>query len=250
MPLFSGLPESELGKLVPACERRTFRAGDAITANGAPADGAYVLLSGSAVRPANGASELVYEPGAVIGELAMFIDTTFSATVIARTACSTAVLGRERIAALLRREPVLTTLLVRRMRERLYGIAHELKALSERLAQDPAAFDEPPAPAHRAGPAHADPYLAPGHGGMGARPVVPPQLDAGLDTFKAAGGLRWPYGAERSNFASTGTWSEGRGQSRGSVSTASSFEAEARAGVAQMWSSLRPRLDDRQFRAR
>ena len=71
-----------------------------------------------------------------------------------------------------------------------------------------------------------------------------PQLFGGTD---AAAGAHRP---DRSKSAMTGAWSEGRCQPRASRSTSAPASAPESAGVAQIWSSRRPRSEADQSRAR
>ncbi len=86
----------------------------------------------------------------------------------------------------------------------------------------------------------------------GDRDHAPSRPAAGGD-HRPAAPRRYLTGAgfrQRSTVTDTGTWSEGRSQPRASLSTSSVLNFGARSGVAQTWSSRRPRLDASQSFAR
>lgn len=76
------------------------------------------------------------------------------------------------------------------------------------------------------------------------------ELHAIGDRLEDDGGYGPPDASPNANEASTGTWSDGLDQSRAASMTASDSQADARAGVVQTWSNLRPLFDVRQSRAR
>ena len=86
MPLFAGLKPLQLTEIARQAERIGFRPGSTITQAGAAGDGAYLIVSGEAVRIASDqrASQVI-EPGSLIGELAMLAEHAYGATVLHRT---------------------------------------------------------------------------------------------------------------------------------------------------------------------
>ncbi len=86
VPLFSGLKPLQLTEIARQAERIAFRRGSTITKAGAAGDGAYLIVSGDAVRvpePRSDVQPMPIEPGSLVGELAMLIDHVYGATVVA-----------------------------------------------------------------------------------------------------------------------------------------------------------------------
>src|SRR5262245_12806343 len=87
VPLFAGLRPLQITELARRAERVIFRRGEIIARAGEPADGAYLIVSGSAehiVRAGNRATSMPVEPGSLVGEMAMLVEHDFRDTVVAR----------------------------------------------------------------------------------------------------------------------------------------------------------------------
>jgi len=88
-PLFQGLSDEELQKLMDMAEPVALRAGDVLIKQGEPGDSAYVVISGEfEVQKQAGQSLIkidVRNPGDVVGEMALISRTPRSASVIAKT---------------------------------------------------------------------------------------------------------------------------------------------------------------------
>ncbi len=86
VPLFAGLKPLQITEIARQAERLTFRAGAVITQVGRPADGAYLIVAGSAERRAPTGSLFLpdrIEPGSLICELAMFVEFVPRSTTVA-----------------------------------------------------------------------------------------------------------------------------------------------------------------------
>ena len=86
VPLFAELKPLQISRIARQAERCCFRRGDIITKAGAPGDGAFLILSGEAgAGPAGdrGRHPEPIEPGSLVGELAMFVEHVYGATVVA-----------------------------------------------------------------------------------------------------------------------------------------------------------------------
>jgi signal transduction histidine kinase len=88
-PLFQGLSDEELNRLMDMAEPVSLRAGDILIRQGEPGDSAYVLISGDfEVEKQSGQSLIkidVRNPGDVVGEMALLSRAPRSASVIAKT---------------------------------------------------------------------------------------------------------------------------------------------------------------------
>ncbi|HEX9330882.1 MAG TPA: ATP-binding protein [Anaerolineales bacterium] len=88
-PLFQGLSDEELQKLMGMAEPVSLRAGDVLIKQGEPGDSAYVVMRGDfEVQKQSGQSLIkidVRNPGDVVGEMALLSQTPRSASVIAKT---------------------------------------------------------------------------------------------------------------------------------------------------------------------
>jgi len=85
LPLFAGLPESDLDWLNENAEPVSIRAGDLLIEEGTPGDAMYIILDGEfQVTKRSGPQEIaldVREPGVVIGEMSLLDNTPRSASV-------------------------------------------------------------------------------------------------------------------------------------------------------------------------
>src|SRR5512133_1352282 len=88
-PLFQGLSDEELQRLMDMAEPFSLRAGDVLIRQGEPGDSAYVLIKGEfEVQKQSGQSLIkidVRNPGDVVGEMALLSRTPRSATIVAKT---------------------------------------------------------------------------------------------------------------------------------------------------------------------
>ncbi|HET6823838.1 MAG TPA: ATP-binding protein [Anaerolineales bacterium] len=88
-PLFQGLSDEELQKLMDMAEPLSLRAGDVLIRQGEPGDSAYVVMQGEfEVQKQTGQSLIkidVRNPGDVVGEMALLSRAPRNATLIAKT---------------------------------------------------------------------------------------------------------------------------------------------------------------------
>jgi len=88
-PLFQGLADEELQKLMDMAEPVFLRAGDVLISQGEPGDAAYVVIKGEfEVQKQTGQSLIkidVRNPGDVVGEMALLSRAPRNATLIAKT---------------------------------------------------------------------------------------------------------------------------------------------------------------------
>lgn len=120
-PLFAGLGQADLARIVARLVTRSLTPGEALMRQGDDAaDGAHLLMAGEldvcTPRPDGGLQRLAtLAPGQVAGELALAGQTVRTATVIARSAAEVSSLPVAAFAELLAEAPELHAVVLRRM---------------------------------------------------------------------------------------------------------------------------------------
>ena len=134
VPLFQGLQPEQLAELARHAERVSFRAGSKITEKGSPGDGAYLIVAGEAARVvADGSAEQI-EPGSLIGELAMLIDHTYGATVLAQGRVNCLKILRSALYQQMEQDPHLAEHFSDILTERLKSVAEQMRQIDKLLA--------------------------------------------------------------------------------------------------------------------
>ena len=104
-PLFEGLSDEELQRLMDMAQPRSVRAGEVLIKQGELGDAAYVVLSGEfEIQKQAGQSLIkidVRNPGDVVGEMALLSSTPRNATVLAKTDSETMRIPKEAFEKLL-----------------------------------------------------------------------------------------------------------------------------------------------------
>lgn len=136
LPLFSSLKAEQLEEIAHRAEKLRFKAGDVITQAGAPADGAYLIVSGQAERidaaPAAEREQIV--PGSMIGEMAMLIDQEYRATVVARDRVLCLKISRAALTQQMIEDPSVADGLHDQMAQRLRRTAEQLRRIDQVIA--------------------------------------------------------------------------------------------------------------------
>ena len=105
-PLFQGLSDEELNRLIDMAKPVSLRAGDILIKQGDPGDSAFVILTGEfEVQKQTGQSLIkidVRNPGDVVGEMALLSRAPRNATVISKTDSETLCIPQEAFEELLR----------------------------------------------------------------------------------------------------------------------------------------------------
>jgi cAMP-dependent protein kinase regulator len=103
VPLLATLLPYERSKIADALEEVRFKAGATIIAEGEPGEDFFILESGTAEVYKNGEEGclMTYKKGDYFGELALLNDAPRAASVVAKTDCTAAILGREPFSRLL-----------------------------------------------------------------------------------------------------------------------------------------------------
>lgn len=150
----SPLQITEIARLA---DRVVFKPGDTIIAPDLPADAAVVIVSGEAERaggPFKDADGGPIGEGALLGEMAMLVETHYTSTIVARTQVRALRLTRQQIARQMADDPALAEHFIARLSDRLKALAREMHAIADVLKdRDTAATTPPVAPALALGPA-------------------------------------------------------------------------------------------------
>ncbi|MBX9591358.1 MAG: cyclic nucleotide-binding domain-containing protein [Hyphomonadaceae bacterium] len=155
VPLFADLGPEQLAEIARQAERIAFRRGSTITKAGTPGDGACLIVSGDAVRLPDAGSRAApqpIEPGSLIGELAMLVEHTYGATVVAQGRVHCLKITRAALHEQMEADPSLADHLLGILTARLTQVAEDMHRLDSVLAcgrtpRHAAADMPPPAPA-------------------------------------------------------------------------------------------------------
>jgi cAMP-dependent protein kinase regulator len=103
VPLLATLLPYERSKIADALEEVKFKAGATIIREGEPGEDFFILESGTAevYKEDEDGCVMTYKKGDYFGELALLNDAPRAATVVAKTDCTAAILGREPFSRLL-----------------------------------------------------------------------------------------------------------------------------------------------------
>jgi CRP-like cAMP-binding protein len=137
LPLFKGLTQRQLAEIVRRAERVLYHPGGMIIEENAEGDAAILIVSGEAVRVSGPELKARLEPvpqGALLGEAAMLVETTYGSTVVARGHVRALHIRREELHALMMSDPSIADRLVQNIARRLLRLAEELRRLDSILA--------------------------------------------------------------------------------------------------------------------
>lgn len=169
-PLFDGVDATSLETIVRLSTRRVFRPLEPIISAGASATSSLFVVSGTCERvTAQGSGTgQIYGNGTMLGEMAMFIDTVYDSTVIARDIVEAIEISRSLMGDLLGFNPLLAEKFASCIEARLSELQLKLELLEGNLDQ----ITVPEGPSDQ-----TQPELA--HGPMDApspEPHLPPAL--------------------------------------------------------------------------
>ena len=136
--LFCGLSKTRLQAIADAAERIAIDGGTTIIAEGQPGEAAYLLVKGRAARLDRiGAPSEALPIGTLVGEMAMLIETTHTATVVAIEPIKALKLTRAAMLAVMEHDPEIAAHFITKLSARLQTLADELRAVESGL--DPSA---------------------------------------------------------------------------------------------------------------
>ncbi len=137
LAIFKGLKPLQITEIARRAERIIYRPGDILIEEDKLGDAAVLVISGDAVRVAgfdySGTPEPI-PPGALLGEMAMLVETVHSSTVVARGNVKALRLSRAEMHQQMEDDPALAEHFVARISSRLRTIAQDLKSVDAALA--------------------------------------------------------------------------------------------------------------------
>jgi CRP-like cAMP-binding protein len=135
--LFAGLKPRQLAEIARRSDRIVYRPGQAIITDGEAGDAAVLVVKGDAVRLGDGPDQPAQQvpEGALVGELAMLIETVHSATVVSRGVTRAIRIKRDEIREQIADDPDVALLLSNNLARRLTGVAAQLRAIDDALAR-------------------------------------------------------------------------------------------------------------------
>lgn len=145
VPIFRGLTASQLAAIAEQGCEVFFRDGTAILMSGESAEAAYLILSGFALAEAPAGLGLRPETlgyGALLGELAMLVETTFSVTVWAKWQVRALALPRAAMLQLMERDPTIACHFSEKLLSRLLQLAGDLRRVDADFAALETSFAE------------------------------------------------------------------------------------------------------------
>lgn len=137
--LLALLPREALRLIAFAAEPRSLRAGDLLFRKGEPADGGFLVTSGMIAldaRDDGSPTTATAGPGALVGEMALFIETPRPATAVAREAASVLKLPRQLMLRVLAEFPEAAHALQQAIGARLSALSGEIEGVRRRMLAD------------------------------------------------------------------------------------------------------------------
>jgi CRP-like cAMP-binding protein len=144
--LFHGLAKEQLNAIARRVDRVVFRPGESLIEDGAEADSAILIIAGEAVRVPGPEDKEGGEPvpvGALLAEMGMLIETTHSATVVARSPVRTLRIRRAAIHELMAHDPDLAQHFVSCIAGRLTSLMNTLREIDGALLASTRALPAP-----------------------------------------------------------------------------------------------------------
>lgn len=145
--LFTGLKPRQVAEIARQADRIVYRPGQPIITEGEPGDAAVLLVKGDAVRFFGATPQTPGEAvpdGALVGELAMLIETVHTSTVVARNMTRAIRITREGLRELMDEDPVVALILSNNLARRLTDVAQELRTIDAALSRAGAMRPLPP----------------------------------------------------------------------------------------------------------
>jgi CRP-like cAMP-binding protein len=135
VPLFKGLKPLQITEIARRAQRIVFKPGSVIIANGAPADGAVLIVGGEAVRTEapGGQTEERVPVGALLGEMALLIETEHTSTVVARTPVRALRIARDDMLAQMTDDPSIAEHFIAKLSGRLTAFVNDLRRIDRSL---------------------------------------------------------------------------------------------------------------------
>ncbi len=133
--LFRGLKPLQVAEVARQADRIVYRPGQSIITEGEPGDAAILLVQGDAVRVGvpSTPGEAVLD-GALIGELAMLVETVHGCTVVSRGTTRAIRIRRAALREQMDQDPAVAVILSNNLVQRLTAVARDLARIDQMLA--------------------------------------------------------------------------------------------------------------------
>jgi CRP-like cAMP-binding protein len=161
LEIFHGLKPLQITEIARHAERVVFKGGHVLIEDGRAGDAAIIVVGGDAVRTkapmGRTEEEEPIEPGSMLGEMSMLIETDYSSTVVARSDVRALRITRDAMLTMMLEDPSLAEHLVAKVARRLHNIAAELRKIDVVLAaaSTPDSAGEAPGQSHLQATGHA-----------------------------------------------------------------------------------------------
>jgi CRP-like cAMP-binding protein len=145
VPIFEGLSQAQLTAIANKGKKSFFSEGAAIFRAGDKGDSAYLVLTGLATtdpEPESGLTPEILEPGTLVGELAMLVETTHRLTVNAKVRVRALAIPRADLYELMEADPSIAHHFSEKLAGRLNVLAQDLRQLESQFAKIENAADE------------------------------------------------------------------------------------------------------------
>lgn len=145
VPLFDGLTSEQLTTIIDKSKKTFFEADEIITRAGSAADSAFLILTGGAITQPSEDEEgepVRLEAGALIGELAMLVETTYLVTVVAQDRVRALAISRDELRQVMEADPSIAFHFEGKLTDRLAALAHDLRAVDAKFAVLEATLDK------------------------------------------------------------------------------------------------------------
>jgi len=142
--IFQGLSSEQLSTITKATKKTFFEEGSKIVEAEHRGDTAYLILSGKAVScPPKGVTfgseEL--EPGTLVGEMAMLVETVYSITIVAEERVRALAIDRKALFEVMEEDPSIAQHFSEKLLGRLSALAQDLHAVDAQFAVLEASLD-------------------------------------------------------------------------------------------------------------
>ena len=137
VPLFAGLKPLQITEIARQAEKLRFRPNQIITQAGQPGDGAFLIVSGLAVRverPQTLPSPEPVAPGSLIGEMAMLVEHEYGSTIVAQELVLCLKITRTALHAQMLDDSSLAEHFRKNISDRLRRVHEELRQIDGALA--------------------------------------------------------------------------------------------------------------------
>ncbi|KAB2850970.1 MAG: cyclic nucleotide-binding domain-containing protein [Hyphomicrobiaceae bacterium] len=136
-PIFQGMDAAALESIAKISERLTAARGQVLARSGDAAAGAILIVNGTArsERPGDNPAIRQLEPGTLIGELAMLVETTFAVTVVAETDMRLMRIPRCELYRLMGEEGRIAAHFAAKIGERLQSLVAEVRQIEAEMSR-------------------------------------------------------------------------------------------------------------------